>query len=56
MAGEDDKVIIMDGNPIEGFSFTGPFDEPDEAIRWAETEARLEADWWLIVLSPPVSR
>ena len=32
------KYIIMYGNPIEGFTFVGPFDTKQEAIEYVDAE------------------
>jgi hypothetical protein len=39
--------IIITGNPVEGFEFTGPFATQEDALRHTEQDATLGADWWL---------
>jgi len=42
--------IIVTGNPIDGFSFHGPFSDRNDAIEWAE---ELDPDWWVVELDTP---
>jgi len=44
---KDEKWILVFGNPIEGFTFVGPFedDDPEEACAFAESCET--GDWWL---------
>jgi hypothetical protein len=46
---EPDVFIVITGDPVEGFIFTGPFATHEAAERWAE---RLQ-DWWTASLVPP---
>jgi hypothetical protein len=41
--------IIVQGNPIDGFTMYGPIDE-DDIDRASE---RIEPDWWVATLLPP---
>lgn len=41
--------IVVQGNPVDGFNFVGPFDDDDEAIQAAENEG---GDWWVADLEP----
>lgn len=41
--------IVVIGNPISGFSFTGPFNNAPEAIEAAERLFPNE-DWWVAPL------
>lgn len=43
----DETVIIMTGNPVEGFEAHGPFSDRWVAIQMAE---EFEADWWIMPL------
>lgn len=36
--------IIIDGSPVDGLNFTGPFQTHDEALKSAE---RLDTSWWI---------
>jgi hypothetical protein len=40
-----DPVMLMAGDPIDGFRFYGPFETFDEAGDWAENEG-VENPWW----------
>lgn len=42
--------IIVIGNPVEGFKFIGPFVTAAEAVDYADTNQRIEADWWIAPL------
>lgn len=42
--------LIVAGNPVDGFTFHGPFDNMDEAYLHAET---LDADWTLASCETP---
>jgi hypothetical protein len=43
------KFLIVTGSIGDGFTFTGPFDTPDEAVAYAE---RAVADsWWIAPLN-----
>lgn len=42
--------IVLVGNPVDGFSFFGPFTTSDEAATWAEA-APLNDDWWVAPLN-----
>ena len=40
--------IIITGNPVDGFTYTGPFPDRESAIdaaTWGVVET--EADWWV---------
>lgn len=45
------KYILIAGNPVDGFTFTGPFATPDEAHNAGE--AIHGGDWWIGKLTPP---
>lgn len=40
--------LIVTGNPVDGFTFHGPFADRTAALDWADREC--EADWWLAPL------
>lgn len=44
------RALIIEGNPVDGFTFTGPFDSRDDAI---DAGQNLPADWWVADLLPP---
>jgi hypothetical protein len=46
---ESDVLIVITGDPVEGFIFTGPFTTHEAAERWAEGMQ----DWWTAFLQPP---
>lgn len=48
------KYLLVNGDPCGGFSFTGPFDSPEDAIAYAENTPLLET-WWVSVLEDPES-
>lgn len=41
--------IVVVGDPVEGFSFHGPFASTDTAVEWADAEC--DADWWVAPLN-----
>lgn len=45
-----DMDIIVTGNPVDGYTFHGPFTDTDTALAWAE---RCGESWWLAVLDKP---
>jgi hypothetical protein len=40
--------IIVSGNPVDGFTFTGPFASEQDAIYWADRYGRGLGDYWWI--------
>jgi len=52
----DETVIVMTGNPVEGFEAHGPFSDRWVAIHWVaiqmatENTEKFEADWWIMPL------
>lgn len=40
------KALVVQGNPVDGFIFIGPFPDKDAAIEWCE-EVAIEPDWWI---------
>jgi hypothetical protein len=42
--------IIMCGDPKNGFTFFGPFNGVDAAVRWAEDNIVDVDDWWPVRL------
>jgi hypothetical protein len=47
------KLIVIYGNPVDGFHYIGPFDEPETAIEWAQEGVTAESDWWVADLNDP---
>lgn len=41
--------VVITGNPVDGLSFTGPFNNGPEAIDWCERN--LSEDWWIAPLN-----
>ena len=50
----DIKHIIVYGNPVDGFSFIGPFDDHESAHEFAE-EYKGGVEWWVLTLEEPDS-
>jgi hypothetical protein len=48
------QKIVVSGNPITGFWFTGPFSGADIAAEWAESYYDSNYDWWISDLESPV--
>lgn len=44
------KWIIAKGNPIDGFEFTGPFNDRDDAVEYGDSVA---SDWWVAEMDEP---
>jgi hypothetical protein len=42
--------IVIQGDPLEGFTFTGPFTSRDEADKWMDA---ITEPCWLATLSAP---
>lgn len=49
----NDRWIVVSGNPVDGFTFNGPFDEHEEACRHGESIDF--AEWWAARLYGPSS-
>lgn len=47
------KYVIVYGNAVDGFTFVGPFDDRDEAVRYAEFDGEQGRDWCIAELAPP---
>ena len=45
------KFILVTGNPVDGLSFFGPFNDPEEAHEFAEGCGT--GDWWVAMLEEP---
>lgn len=44
------KYILIFGNPVDGFTFRGPFDTVEDAIAYGDPIAE---EWWTAELTPP---
>ena len=44
------KFIQVEGNPLDGFKYNGPFDTFDAALADGEENIGGGADWWIIEL------
>jgi len=47
---EGTKWIVVCGNPVDGCSFHGPFDNNAEAFDYAQG---MQTDWWVAPLQSP---
>lgn len=47
--------VILHGNPIDGLSIIGPFDEGEAATEYAEEHLNGGGEWWLVQLDPPTT-
>lgn len=45
-------LLAVTGNPIDGFSFVGPFDSYEAASEWSDR--RSDSDWWIVKVEAPV--
>ncbi|WP_289101016.1 hypothetical protein [uncultured Marinobacter sp.] len=46
--------IVVAGNPMDGITFYGPFDDGNYANDWAEDELNnTGCDWWVSELTQP---
>jgi len=46
--------IIITGNPVEGFSYVGPFTTGEDAMQHGAEW--LSTDWWIARLTAPATR
>lgn len=44
------QCAVAVGDPFDGLSFYGPFDDHDAAVEWADN---LDNTWWIVPLNPP---
>ena len=49
-----DSFVVAIGNPFDGISLVGPFDDAEEANEWAENHARAN-DWWSMHVRDPAT-
>lgn len=45
--------IVVCGNPADGYTHYGPFDDSDSANEWADQELRNADSWHVIELTKP---
>lgn len=45
--------IIITGNPVEGFTYIGPFESAVDAAEHGNTDPELE-EWWIAPLEKPL--
>ena len=45
--------IVIDGNPVDGFNHTGPFESFDAAREWIEATGLVSPEWWIVPLDEP---
>jgi hypothetical protein len=50
------RYIICYGNPVDGYTFVGPFDDRDEAVRYAEVDGEQGTDWCIADLYPQATK
>lgn len=48
------SYLVVVGNPLDGLTFHGPFEEIEDAWDWVEDEDEME--FWVAELSPPTYR
>ena len=46
-----EQYLVVVGNPVDGLTFFGPFEDRDDAIDWAEQRDELTGSgWWIAPL------
>jgi hypothetical protein len=48
-----EALIVIYGNPVDGFSYCGPFQLRGDALAWADDNVSTEYDWWVTNLQQP---
>lgn len=46
--------MVAVGNPADGYTYCGPFFDPDAATTWAEQGRTDDQPWWVVPLEEPV--
>lgn len=46
--------IVIAGDPVDGFSYTGPFDSNEAAWVWAQRYIASQYSYWIAKLGEPV--
>lgn len=49
------KHLIVVGNPVDGYEFYGPFESPDDAIRYADNNLDYGDHWEITKLIDPLT-
>ena len=44
--------VVVVGNPVDGITIHGPFDDPNTANEWADIHCRGD-EWWVVSLVKP---
>ena len=44
-------LLVVTGNPVDGFSHVGPFEDYETASEYADR--RMDSDWWIVPLNSP---
>lgn len=52
MTKESGQYVVLVGNPLDGTSVYGPFNDANDAGDWAGDEMRNETWWTVSVLAP----
>lgn len=47
--------VVVYGNPVNGFTFVGPFHDRDDAVKYAENEPYND-NWWIAELDAPAEK
>ena len=47
------KCIVVVGNPVEGFEYHGPFDDTSEATIWGVKVLSDSEEWWAVPIMDP---
>jgi hypothetical protein len=45
--------VILHGNPIDGLSLVGPFDDGEIASEYAEANLNGAGEWWIVEVEKP---
>jgi len=49
-----EQYILITGDPIDGLEFIGPFENADDAAKYAEGDKFIDRDtWWITTLVQP---
>lgn len=46
-------LIVMIGNPVDGFEFFGPFQDYEDATTWATEKGNPDDPWWVVEVAGP---
>lgn len=47
-----ENIVIVNGNPMDGFTIIGPFIDYDTAIKYADSNLKNE-QWWTTQINKP---